>query len=288
LLDVILPRFEGSKTSPVAIHTRIGRQPMIGEFWHDEDESGEDRTFFLPRVAKHSLAYLPECLNCRQWSVIVQANKNIIQLYSIPLGWEEAGDKGDSFEEAKSDIPFYLTTKMNLPQGSVIRDIGFYSDDGKSSLSSGNDSGTGKEGRQKLGFLLESADTIELWLLTYDNLLWQAVPSDSILLHPSEVQENCTCNVVATPEGFDEDEHADDSVLMAQSTYQSKLNIVLHSEFLLPVSHCNKIGRSHDYKCGSVKYQFITVMAQWITRGWGSSSDIRRSYIPGTIGFRGG
>ena len=229
LEDVILPQFEDSNPSPVIIHTRVGREPVTDDIWEQEDNEEETRTYFLPRVAKHSYTYLPDCLDCRQWSVIAQAHGNIIQLYCIPLGWKDPktfhNEVNEMVEEvSQSYLPFYLTTKLVLPTGSVVKDLGFYSDDGKSSLSSGSDSGTGKEGRQKLGILVEDTEQLDIWLVKYDNVLWQVSPFESILVHPSEVDEECTCNIVACPEGYDEDEEGqldgDDSVLVAQSKYR--------------------------------------------------------------------
>jgi hypothetical protein len=232
---MVLPRFDNAL---VVVHTRVGREPMAVEPWLEDESDDEDeeteRTFFLPRVAKHSYSFLPGCLDCRQWSILSQAHDNIIQLYSVPLGWREPNADGDDLTDydAENDAPFYLTSKLVLPPDVSIRDIGFYSDDGKSSLSSGNDSGTGKERRQKLGILLEDSQQLELWLVKYDNVLWQAVPFESILMHPKEVAENCTFNVVAFPEGVDEDEvEAEDSVVYAQCKYYYDLEWIDSSRF---------------------------------------------------------
>lgn len=207
------------------IHTRIGREPAIEhEGWEqevdDDDDGEEDRTFFLPRVSKQSLIDLPDYFDCRQWSVIVQAHGNIIQLYCIPLGWKFPNT-------SQGDGSIYLTAKLVLPSGLVVNDLGIYSDDGKSSLSSGNDSGTGKEGRQKLGILVEDKGQLVLWLVAYENLSWQVVPFESTFIDPTQVDDDCSFNVMAYPEGYDDEDEdqldIDDSILMAQSKYHSKL-----------------------------------------------------------------
>jgi hypothetical protein len=212
--------------SPVAIHTRVGREVALKEPWLDEEEEGEEeegQTYFSPRVAEHTYTILPECLDSRQWSIVAQAHGNIVQLFCLPLGWRDPMEEDDDDVEdefATDDLPFYLTTKLVLPQTGFVREVGFYSDDGKSSLSSGNDSGTGKERRQKLGMLYQDGEQLELWLASYDSLMWQAVPFESILMGPSEVEDHCTKEVQAMPEMSEEDEEVledDDSILLAQS-----------------------------------------------------------------------
>eukprot|EP00980_Cylindrotheca_fusiformis_P020235 scaffold7316_cov123-Cylindrotheca_fusiformis.AAC.10 len=215
--DVLLPSINHAI---VALHTRVGKQPTADEMWpgsDTEDESEEtEKTYFSPRVADHCYSFLPKSLDCRQWSIILQASDNVIQLFSFPLGWEDPTVDAD--DDADIDAPFYLTSKLVLPPDASIRDIGFYSDDGKSSLSSGNDSGGGTEGRQKLGILLEESQQLELWLTTYDSLMWQAVPYESILMPHQEVDGICCRNVVAIAQGVEDEElESEDCVVYAQS-----------------------------------------------------------------------
>jgi hypothetical protein len=167
----------------------------------------KEPTYFLPRVAKHSHTTLPACLDCRQWwSIIAQAHDNIVQLYCLPLGWKEPAEDGDFEEEVMDELPFY----------GFVREVVFYGDDGKSSLSSGNDSGSGKEGRQNLGIPYQE-EKLELWLASYDSLLWQAVPFESILMDPSEVKEHCTRTVQAMPDISEEaQELVEDDIMWAQ------------------------------------------------------------------------
>jgi hypothetical protein len=217
---LILPDFDDSKPAPVAIHTRVGQDASVVPVLSEGEE--QEQTFFQPRVAKHSYSSLPDCSDCRQWSIIVQAHDNMVQLYCLPLGWKGATEDDWEEEDAAStdDVPFYLTSKLVLPASGFIREVGFYSNDGKSALSSGNDCGTGMEGRQKLGVLFqEESSTLELWLTSYDSLLWQAVPFESILLDSSEVGEHCTRRVHAMPDNGEDDDELleDDSVLWAQS-----------------------------------------------------------------------
>jgi hypothetical protein len=134
--------------------------------------------------------------NSRQWFVFAQAHGTEIQLFCIPLGWKQSCpiDSDDDEEEdyGNSHFPFYLTSKLVLPAGGTVLDIQFYGDDGKSSLSSGKDSGTGMERRQKLGFLYLGC-SLDLWLTSYDSLMWQPVPfRESILIAPSEIHEQCS------------------------------------------------------------------------------------------------
>lgn len=208
LVDIILPQFEGAS---VSIHTRIGNEPSDDESFDEdefeEDEEAREKTFFCPQIVSNSYTANTDC---RQWAIISQAHNNVVQLYAIPL--QQSTESEDNF------VPFYLTTALFFPSKASIADTSFYSDDGKSSLSSGNDSGTGKEGRQKLGVLLNQEDQLELWLLPYDSAQWQTIPFDSTLIQPSNVDSECICTVTALPEGVDEDEmQMEASIVYAQS-----------------------------------------------------------------------
>ncbi|VEU37480.1 unnamed protein product [Pseudo-nitzschia multistriata] len=151
----------------------------------------------------------------------------MIQLFCLPLGWKQHNDDFppddcDMYDEMDDadDVPFYLTSKLLLPKGGQVLQIGFYGDDGKSSLSSGNDSGTGMEGRQKIGFIFQKyspSSTKELWTTTYDSLSWQAVPFDPMLLNASQVDANCSKKVVQLSVGESCDSDDEDSILLAQS-----------------------------------------------------------------------
>mmetsp|Transcript_16990 Transcript_16990/g.46665 ORF Transcript_16990/g.46665 Transcript_16990/m.46665 type:complete len:225 (-) Transcript_16990:1450-2124(-) len=163
--------------------------------------------------------------NCRQWFLIAQAHGATIQLFCLPLGWKQKDDGTDydcyDIDDENHDdyeIPFYLTSKLALPKGGQVLQIGFYGDDGKSSLSSGIDSGTGREGRQKLGFIFQKSfpeSTKDLWTTTYDSILWQAVPYDPMLLHASQVDTNCSKEVLQM--SAEESRNDEEDLLFAQS-----------------------------------------------------------------------
>ena len=196
-----------------------------------EDEYDSDectKSFFCPIVASDgtNASSMGTSFNCRQWSVVCQAGQSDdtevqkqnghLQFFAIPLGWRnpssfagtDEDDDEDDEEQADTVAPFYLTTKLVLPRDCTVQSIGYYGDDGKSSLSSGTDSGTGKESRQKIGLIIRrqaklrsskiqsyQSEPLELWLVTYDNLQWQAVPSESILLESKDIDMNCCANV---------------------------------------------------------------------------------------------
>ena len=203
-----MPQFEDAS---VAIQTRIGNEPSDDESFDEDEledyEEASNTTYFCPQVVDGSYS---SNIYCRQWTIVSQAHDNIIQLYAIPL--QQRTESLDTF------APFYLTTTLLFPTSTSITDIAFYSDDGKSSLSSGNDSGTGKEGRQKLGILLQDTNQLQVWLISYDSAQWQALPFKSTLIHPSDINSACVCQVTALPEGADEDEmDVQESVIFAQS-----------------------------------------------------------------------
>ena len=267
--DIFLPRVPDDANCKIATHSRVGRDLKSSFFWDDEeDEDEEDRTYFLPKIDEKSIHYanlsdMSGLENCRQWFVIAQAHGNTIQLFSLPLGWKESkqglGPEEYDVENDLSDIeniPFYLTSKLVLPAGGKVLDIGFYGDDGKSSLSSGIDSGTGVEGRQKIGFLYQTnsgeQNTTDIWTTSYDSLSWQAVPFDPMLLSCSRVDSNCTKEVL--PVWSSESPEEEDGYLLARCTYEYGAFISLLSSWaaatnLLTFSYClllyrsNRIGR---------------------------------------------
>lgn len=191
----------------------------MGDF--DEEEEEEEPSYFAPKV--HAESSLGSSLDCRQWSIVAQAGSDsCIQLIAIPLGWKDPSSmdsNDDSADEGQdsSEIPFYLTSKLILPESCRVQDLAFYSDDGKSALSSGSDSGTGKERRQKLGVLVAQQEQLELWLIKYDHILWQVVPFESILLDVDAVDVYCHVLPLLKDEGEEQDDAQDEGGLRAQS-----------------------------------------------------------------------
>jgi hypothetical protein len=239
-IELVLPQYSRETPNTVAIHTRVGQDPGINTSLDDDDNEDSDPSYFLPRIAPISNPQVPGSLDCRQWSVVAQAHNNAIQLFSIPLGWREPDERDDDFEDddVEEAIPFYLTTKLILPADGVIRRVGFYSDDGKSSLSSGNDSGDGKEGRQKLSVVFQR-NALELWMIPYDSLLWQAEPFESILIDPSNVDEQCSQTVLPLPQTGEDDEDQEMSVDDGSNLFAQSKIFLFHvfSKHALHVSH---------------------------------------------------
>jgi hypothetical protein len=211
--DFILPRV--GPGAPVAIHTRLGRDPSLKSNHIDDDDDDDDdiddtenKSFFSPKVSttSESDTFGLSSFDSRQWAIVAQAgrsdveNTDFLQFFAMPWGWTDSGDDTDSDDDDEQDngiatpsldAPFYLTSKLTLPPGCTVEELAFYSDDGKSALSSGTDSGTGKESRQKIGFLVRRGERLELWLVTYDSLPWQAAPIESLLLEPHCIETTC-------------------------------------------------------------------------------------------------
>ena len=259
LSDIFLPRVPDGEECKIATHSRVGRDLKSTFFWDDEeDEVEEDRTYFLPKIDQKSnhyanLSHMTGLENCRQWFVIAQAQGNAIQLFCLPLGWKESKEELGSEEfdveddiPEMNDIPFYLTSKLILPAGGQVLQIGFYGDDGKSSLSSGIDSGTGVEGRQKIGFLYrtnsDEQSTTDLWTTSYDSLSWQAVPFDPMLLSCSRVDSNCTREIL--PVWSSESPDEEDGYLLARCTYEKRTDFLCMSFCLIPQCHSHLVFRT--------------------------------------------
>ena len=242
-LDIFLPHVPENEDSKIATHSRVGRDSDSCVFWDDEDEDEGERTYFLPKIGNinthysSSLSPTSGLENCRQWFLIAQAHGTTIQLFCLPMGWKDS-NKGIRFEDSglgdescePGDIPYYLTSKLLLPVGGNILNIGFYGDDGKSSLSSGIDSGTGVEGRQKIGFTYQrksSPYAVELWMTSYDDLSWQVVDFNTTLLNFSQIDGSCSKKLLPFTVGENIEE---DGILLAHCKfdyYQNNLSNVI-------------------------------------------------------------
>eukprot|EP00934_Nitzschia_sp_Nitz4_P002818 Nitzschia sp. Nitz4//scaffold85_size83877//58734//64309//NITZ4_005237-RA/size83877-processed-gene-0.128-mRNA-1//1//CDS//3329559161//2808//frame0 len=180
-------------TDVVAIHTRIGadgdtnNSPVL-------DENDTNPSFFAPRISPQG-----KVAHCRHWALTARARMHEVQLFAFPLA-----SSSDDESASRASLPYYLTAKCVLPGGSTVRDAGFYGDDGKSALSSGEDSGTGKESRQKFGCLVERDSQLELWVAPYHSINWQTYPASSKLVDSWQVSPDCTTTLIPVT-GGDED-----------------------------------------------------------------------------------
>ena len=172
--DVLLPGLGQSQIA--AIHTRIG--------------AGTD-SCFQPKVTKD------ECRDCRQWALAATAREfsdgqRGIQLIVLPL---------------VEDSNYYLISRMILPHDMTLKELGFYGDDGKSSLFFGEKSGSGKEGRQRLGLILQhKSGKEELWVVNYENLVFHSVDLKECtgsLLPDVDFLDHSTVDVLPVQSSFD-------------------------------------------------------------------------------------
>lgn len=163
-----------------ALHTRIGGDNAFAsdvELWTDSDDVDSSKCF-TPIIHSKS-----ECLErklnahidlkcCRQWAILASSNEKKVKLYSIPL----------SREGIHVAIPYVLTAELRLPSDLTVSSLGFYGQDGKSTLSSGVDGGGGQEGFQYLAILCERTDScfLEILLVTYDSLGWHACTPEEV------------------------------------------------------------------------------------------------------------
>eukprot|EP00521_Asterionellopsis_glacialis_P006947 CAMPEP_0195289952 /NCGR_PEP_ID=MMETSP0707-20130614/6017_1 /TAXON_ID=33640 /ORGANISM="Asterionellopsis glacialis, Strain CCMP134" /LENGTH=280 /DNA_ID=CAMNT_0040350017 /DNA_START=8 /DNA_END=850 /DNA_ORIENTATION=+ len=169
-----------------------------------------------------------------------------VQLFVFPMGNNHKrstadDDRTQEMAPSSSRPSYYLKTRIELPSDCQVKEISFYGDDGKSSLSSGTDSGSGKEGRQGMGLLIDRGEqndnntanvlSEELWLLSYDDLVFQTsdiimieshsqsasastlredkVHSQDVILDPS-IAEQCTVRVKPLCDDDLEEEESDE------------------------------------------------------------------------------
>lgn len=149
-LDIIFPDAE---VSTCAVHSRMGV-----EMSSCIDETLLEGAFYpLTTTGDRSFS------SSRQWTIFVRSYSvnngyNGIQVIPVPVG---AGNS------------WVLSRCLLVPKGFVIKEVGFYGDDGNSTRFSGSDKEKGKEGRQALGLLLENGSDQELWLVQYDKVVFE-------------------------------------------------------------------------------------------------------------------
>ena len=146
-VDIIFPSTEAATC---ALHPRLGV----------EVSSCDDGTFqdgaFYPLTTSEDSSF-----SCsRQWTIfarscILNNGHHGVQLVPVPVG---------------SGNAWVLSRCLVVPKSFVIKEVGFYGDDGNSNRFSSTDKDKGKEGRQALGLLLEDGSNQELWLVQYDRV----------------------------------------------------------------------------------------------------------------------
>ena len=104
---------------------RVGRDGALTDVDYDEEE--EIPSYFQPKTPAHSLSGVPECLDCRQWAVIAHAYGSSVQMFCVPLGYNDPASNV-SKESLNDDVPFYLTAKI------VLHDVIFIHDGEHSAL----------------------------------------------------------------------------------------------------------------------------------------------------------
>jgi hypothetical protein len=142
--------------SSCVIHPRMGIEASPGD-----DEALVEGAFFpLTTADDESFSY------SRQWTVLalnrtLTSGQQGIHLILIPVGPSQS---------------FVLSQYLGIPAGFMVKEVGFYGDDGKSNLFSGEENGNGKETRQAIGLLLEKRSELALWLVTYDQVRFDVIP----------------------------------------------------------------------------------------------------------------
>ena len=208
-IDVHLP-INGVQSC--AIHPRIGI-----ETFSCEDEALLEGAF-RPMTTSEDASF-----SCsRQWTVValsrtLKNGQQGIQLIILPLGTSNR---------------FVLCQCLVLPENYIIKEVGFYGDDGKSTLFSGEESGNGKEGRQSLGLLLENGLEQELWLIPYDKVLFEVIPTSGeeamIDLSGLEIAMDSVVHVLPKTDET-EDDDAGPNVVHASSKFRQVLQAFLKS-----------------------------------------------------------
>jgi hypothetical protein len=240
--DLLLESSSSTSSSPVAMTTRIGSAGVDTEdVAFGEAEPGG---FFVPVLEKNAETASALSFNYRQWSVVAKtshdtaAGCDCVQLHAIPLSWtssslsddlacdDDDDDDDDDHLGGTNGIAgsFFLSALLQLPPNHFVVDLCFYGNDGKSSLSSGIDSGTGKEERQSLGLLVArevdadpAAVSLQVWMVPYDSVTFLPVeiikePNGVISLDVSlDAYHESRVEVQAMPDSYSDDDDNDDN-----------------------------------------------------------------------------
>ena len=222
-----------------------GTAPMLavgsrkGASWDGPSVTSTWKYPAVPATGFFDVPSEPRAVQVDQWTLVLKTNGTTrVDLYAFavpssiqnmenssePL-WEDF-DSEDEDEDDQADRTlesFYLTTSLELPEKSEIKDIVFFGDDGKSSLYSDNSSPLSEQ-RQSLGLIVQRMDALELWVVpNYEKgLTWESrdyrikldVDNQAQTLTVTPSQGSTT---MVEPVGPDEDEDdADDGVLAAK------------------------------------------------------------------------
>lgn len=210
----------GDDRPVVAVTTRLG---MGGVNPTDVPFGEEEHNGFFAPVDDASDSATMSSNTYKEWCIIAEAIGNVvdgpkdtIQLNCLPLTWTGTEEKdGDDHHGFAANV--FWAAHFCLPEGCNIVEVKFYGDDGKSSLTSGEDGGIGKERRQSVGFRVErlSEEGIceEFWLLSYDQSQFRRMSTRILSDRHFGINTDLTRSskiyrymVLPVPESFDEEE----------------------------------------------------------------------------------
>lgn len=216
-VDIILPSTDAA-TVTCAVHPRIGV----------EVPSSDDGTLldgaFYPSTTSEDGSF-----SCsRQWTIfarscILNNGHHGIQLISVPVA---------------SGNAWILSRCLVIPANFLIKEVGFYGDDGNSNRFPGTDKEEGKEGRQALGLLLEDGSNQELWLVQYDKVTFDVTPTsrdgDVVDVRSLEIAVEAMVHILPQLDNtMDEDESDPDVIYAKTRCVQTNVEDVVESRLLL-------------------------------------------------------
>lgn len=199
-VDIILPSTDAA-TVTCAVHPRIGV----------EVPSSDDGTLldgaFYPSTTSEDGSF-----SCsRQWTIfarscILNNGHHGIQLISVPVA---------------SGNAWILSRCLVIPANFLIKEVGFYGDDGNSNRFPGTDKEVGKEGRQALGLLLEDGSNQELWLVHYDKVTFDVTPTsrdgDVVDVRSLEIAVEAMVHILPQLDNTMDEDESDLDVIYAKS-----------------------------------------------------------------------
>ena len=211
-LDIIFPSIDASTC---AVHPRMGVEVSSC------DDGALVEGAFYPLTSAEDGSF-----SCsRQWTIfarsfILNDGQNGIQIISVPVG----SVPGNSW---------VLSRRLVVPKNLVIKKVGFYGDDGKSTRFSDSDNEMGKEGRQAIGLLLDNGSDQELWLIQYDRVTFEirtAKQNEVVLdFRGLEIALDSVVHILPHSDDTKDEDDFDPSVVYAKSklSQQQVTNVIV-------------------------------------------------------------
>ena len=183
----------------------------------------------------------PRSEQVHQWNLLADSvGGGRVNLYAVPLtcntmtinplgepDWEELDSDDDEEEgnEKGNFGSFYLTTTLQFPEDSVVEDMVFFGDDGKSALYTDGMKPVQEKG-QSLGLLLRRDGALELWIVpAYEKASWE---THQLKVNKNNNHEDATVHLEASQDHVTVVDRCDTGVVTGLA-FPAKVRVITSS-----------------------------------------------------------